>query len=362
MILTLTPNPTIDRVIFVRDFRWGIAVRAEREVVTPSGKGVDASLAIHDLGGTTVALGLNAGLSGRLHEGLLDEWGVPHDFVPALGETRTAVVLVDQAVHQQSTISAPTLAATGDHLSRLLALVDRYAERAWGLICAGSLPPGLPVDSYAHLVRHARQRGLVVLLDTSGEALCRGVAGLPHILKINQDELGSLDAGMAGCRRRPGRDLVITLARRLAARLNEWASDALVVTLGGQGALAVTREGSFQAAPPDVPVVNTAGAGDALNGGLMLARSQGGDWPAALAMGTAAAASAVMSEGTAVCRREQVEELLPQVQVRRIDEHEMYAPRRSPDPRLGPGSGDPAERIHFPVVQEKEWRDYDDIT
>jgi 1-phosphofructokinase family hexose kinase len=311
MILTVTPNPTIDRVVFVRDFRLGTTVRGEREVVTPSGKGVGASLVIHELGGETVAAGLNAGHTGRLLTDLLDERRIPHDFVPADGETRTAVVLVDLAVEQQSTITAPTLSATSEHLSQLLALLDRYAGRAWGVICAGRLPPGLPPDSYARLVRHARQRGLVTLLDSSGEPLRCGVAGLPHILKVNRHELRSLDSEMTG--RQGGADDIAELAGRLAGRLGEWASDALIVTLGARGALAVTSEGCYHAQPPQVPVVNTAGAGDALSGGIVLARSQGADWPTALALGTAAAASVVMNEGTAICHREQVEELLPQV-------------------------------------------------
>ena len=74
----------------------------------------------------------------------------------------------------------------------------------------------------------------------------------------------------------------------------------------------------YYAKPPSVPVVNTAGAGDALDGGIMLARSQGSDWPAALTLGTAAAASVVMHEGTAVCQRGQVELLKNQVRVQRI--------------------------------------------
>ena len=61
----------------------------------------------------------------------------------------------------------------------------------------------------------------------------------------------------------------------------------------------------------------TAGCGDAISGGLMLARSRGQDWPDALALGTAAAASVLTTGGTGICRREQVEELLPQVQVTR---------------------------------------------
>jgi 1-phosphofructokinase family hexose kinase len=337
MILTVTPNPTIDRVLLVDGFCWNAAVRAEREVITPSGKGVDSSLVIQALGGQTVALGLSAGFTGLIHESLLDEWGIHHDFVPAAGETRTAVVLVDRSQDRQSTISASTLTATEDHPSLLLDGLDRYAERAWGLICGGSLPPGLPTDTYTRLLRHARWLGLTTLLDSSGEALCNGVAGLPHILKINQDELVSLDASAGNCppdaaargSERTEHDVgssnrslpahsVFTLARRLAKRLGRWASDALVVTLGGQGALAVTGEGSFHAVPPAVPVVNTAGAGDALNGMLMLRRSEGSDWPTALAAGTAAAASVIMTEGTAFCEQRQFEQLVPRVKVLKL--------------------------------------------
>lgn len=330
MILTVTPNPTIDRIVFVRNFRLGAIVRGEREIVTPSGKGVDSSLVIHELGGATLALGLNAGHSGYLLTKMLDDWKIPHDFVPASGETRTAIVLVDEAVNRQSTISAPTLTATEEDFSRLLAQLARHATRTWGVICAGSLPPGLPPDSYAQLIRQARQHELVTLLDTSGEALRQGVAGPPHILKINQQELRQLAPGLVrnvhpdteqGGQQAdiPTTADVVELAQRLIDRLREWASDALIITLGSRGTLAVTTEGCYYARPPEVPVVNTAGAGDALNGGILLARGRGDDWPAALALATAAAASTVMHEGTAICYREEVDELLPQVQVSQID-------------------------------------------
>lgn len=326
LILTLTPNPTIDRTIFVRNFRLGTVIRAEREVVTPSGKGVDASLVIHELGGTTMAIGLNAGLTGRLLAGMLDERGIPYDFVPAHGETRMAIVLVDLAVGNQSTISAPTLTGTPGHLAQLLERLSCHAEKAWGVICAGSLPPGLPADSYAHLICRARQCGLVTLLDTSGEALRCGVAGQPHILKINQHELRELErgvtrapyaAGSEASRLTPGE--ITALARKLKARLGKWAGEALIITLGEQGALLVSSGGSYHAQPPKVPVVNTAGAGDALNAGLLLKRSAGADWPTALRLGVTAAASVVANEGTAICRRAQVEELLSRVHVTPVE-------------------------------------------
>ena len=108
------------------------------------------------------------------------------------------------------------------------------------------------------------------------------------------------------------------LAKELAGYLGQWARQAIVITLGERGSLAVTNEGSWIVRPPRVPVVNTAGAGDALDGGLMLARSRGQAWPDALALGTAAAASVVMNEGTAICRREEVYELLAHVRVERL--------------------------------------------
>jgi fructose-1-phosphate kinase PfkB-like protein len=104
----------------------------------------------------------------------------------------------------------------------------------------------------------------------------------------------------------------------MCEHLGEWASEAIVVTLGEHGALAATQEGTFRARPPSVPVANTAGAGDALDAGLMLARQRGQSWPDALALGTAAAASVLMNEGTAVCKREQVQELLSQVEVEKV--------------------------------------------
>ena len=314
MILTLTPNPTIDRVTYVRGFRLGAVVRAKREVVTPSGKGVDASLVIHEFGGETVALGLNAGYTGRLLEAMLDDWGVAHDFCAAEGETRTATVLVDLDAGDQSTISTATLTATEAHLAQLLDKLGCYAGRAWGVVLGGSLPPGLPRDSYARLLRRAWEGGMTTLLDTSGEALSQGVFGPPDVLKVNRYELAALDPGIQRVEVKDVDD-VSELGVALRAHLGTWAGEALVVTLGEQGSLMATEGSTWWARPPKVHAVNTAGAGDALSGGLLLARSRGEDWAQALALGTAAAASVVMNEGTAVCRREQVESLLAEVTV-----------------------------------------------
>jgi 1-phosphofructokinase family hexose kinase len=312
MILTVTPNSAVDRVVFVRGFRLGEKTGAEAETFTPAGKGVGASLSIHALGGATLATGFAAGRNGRLYRAMLDEIGIRHDFVETEGETRITIVLVDLDARRQSTISVPTLRATPSDVTQLLQVLGRHGSDAWAVAFGGSLPPGLASDAYADLVRRARCLGLYTLLDTSGEPLRRGVAGLPHVLKVNDDEVSSL-APSLGDRLRGRRDDLPAAVALLRERIGAWAGDAMIVTLGSRGVLAVTPDGAFLTQPPQVPVVNTAGAGDAFTGGVLTMLRQGAAWCDALRLGTAAAAAAVMNQGTGVFQMEQVERLVPQI-------------------------------------------------
>jgi 1-phosphofructokinase family hexose kinase len=323
MILTVTANPTIDRVLFVRDFAMQDVVRAAREVVSPSGKGIDVSIILHVLGAPTVAVALNAGLTGDMLAALLAAQGVPCDFVPAGGHTRVAALIMDQATGRQSTILAATLTAGPEHLDALAARVAAHAPQSWGLVCAGSLPPGLPVTAFAELLALGRAHGLVTLLDSSGAGLRHGLAGRPGILKVNARELAEVAAvqghELPALPEQPHRASLAPFAAFLRGQIGAWAGEAVVVTLGKAGALAVTAEGAHYAPALQVPLVSPAGAGDAVSAGLMLARRRGQTWADALRLGVAAAGAVVMNEGTAVCTADQVAALLPQVEVHALE-------------------------------------------
>ncbi|MCB0087552.1 MAG: hexose kinase [Caldilineaceae bacterium] len=323
MLITITPNPTIDRVYYLPRLIPNTVHRAVKEVATPSGKGIDAAIILHLLGKPTLALGLTAGYTGQVLASLMNDIGVPHDFIAAEGETRTVPVIRDDATGHEYTITAPTLRATAAHLAQLMARLAYHAPSAWGLICAGSLPAGMPADSYARILRHARDLGLTTLLDVGGEALRLGIAGAPTYLKINMAELIALDDTLAQhqlalAQHPTSRTALCAFATALAARLNRLATDAIIISMGKRGALAVAQGEAWYAPALDVPIAVTAGAGDAMDAGIMLAREQGAGWPEALRWGTALAAAAVMHPGTAGCDATQVPHLLQQVQVERI--------------------------------------------
>lgn len=314
MILTVTANPTIDRVLFVRDFAMQDMVRAEREVVSPSGKGIDVALILHELGAKTLAISLNAGLNGATLAALMAQRGVPCHFISAQGETRISALITDVAQGRQSTIVAPTLSAGPQELDVLIEQVTTHAKASWGLVCAGSLPPGLPINSWARLLQTGHEHGLVTLLDSSGVGLQQGIAALPYILKINGRELAELAASQG--KSVPAwsvPDQMHDLASWLHDHLGSWAQSALIITLGAHGALAVTADETIYVPAPKVPPVSAAGAGDAVAAGIMFARRHEQPWDAALQLGVAAAAAVVMNEGTAVCTAQEIYELLPQV-------------------------------------------------
>jgi fructose-1-phosphate kinase PfkB-like protein len=257
---------------------------------------------------------------------LLDERQVPYLMIPAHGYTRVAALITDMAATRQSTVLAHTLTAEPFHLDRILDAIANHAESSWGLVCAGSVPPGLPVETHARVLDRAHQFNLVTMLDSSGKGLRLGVRSTPHILKINTAELAQLDPKIQTLQHTPPPGAghqedkldLQPLSQQLFSYLGTWAHQSIVITMGKRGALAVTGEGSWFAPALQVPFVSPAGAGDALSAGLMLARSRGQSWRDALGMGIAAAAATVMNPSTCDCDPGQVAKLLPKVEIQPI--------------------------------------------
>lgn len=323
MIITLTPNPTIDRVYYLPSLQPDTVHRSIKEVASPSGKGIDVSVILRLFDVPTVALGFNAGPMGKILADYLDELDVAYDFVSANGETRTVPILADQATGQEYTITAPTLSATPQQFEQLLARIAHHGASGWGLVAAGSLPPGVPAAGYAQIISRAKEAGLTTLLDTSGASLRHGIAGLPHILKVNQMELAEINADFADFAEQitnsSGRPAILPeYAQALSSQLGTLASDAIVISMGTRGVLSVTADGATYAGALNVPVKVTTGAGDAMDTGIMLARMRGEGWQEGLRLGTAMAAAAVMHEATAGLDLANVEKLLPQVEVEQL--------------------------------------------
>jgi tagatose 6-phosphate kinase len=291
MILVAALNPALDVTHHVPGVDWS-GVNRPREVRTaPGGKGLNVARTLRALGAGTLVVGLAGGVTGDAVRAGLAGAGVPARFTGIAGETRRTFAVVDTRRHRTALFNEPGPEVSGPEWAEFLVLYEKALAGCSAVVLSGSVPPGLPEDSYARLAARAAAAGVPVILDAEGPALLHGAAEGPAIVKPNLAELartvGRPLPGPAGA----GRAAIAQAARELMAA----GARAVVVSLGSDGLLAVTGDGSWHAAPPGRVAGNPTGAGDAVVAGLAHGLASGTPWPERLrqaaALGTAAAAA-----------------------------------------------------------------------
>lgn len=266
MIVTLTPNPSIDRTIAVDALRHGEVHRATSSRIDAGGKGINVTRALAAQGIAALAVLPAGGPEGSAMAALLDEAGVAHHDVPVAGTLRSNVTVVEpDGTTTKLNEAGPTLAPR--EIEALLATtLEAAAGAAWVVGC-GSLPPGAPADLYATLVEAATARGCRVAVDTSGAAMRAAVAARPHLVKPNHEELAEL----AG---HPLRTLgdVLDAARRLV----EGGIETVTVSLGRNGAVLVDAATMAHVRTTiRQPLLSTVGAGDCALAGILAGMASG---------------------------------------------------------------------------------------
>lgn len=308
-VLTVTPNTALDRCLLVPDFAFGRTVVALDSTLAMAGKPADCSFVLAELGVPSVATGLAGGDSGRTMVRMLEDAGVNCSFLWVAGETRVNVVIIQQGTGRQGTVTVPSLHPTHEDGERLLRHVcSLLPGRRW-LVLGGSPPAGVAADLYPRIITAAREAGVRCLLDVGGKVLMSSLEAVPAIVKPNEIELGA-----ALGRTLSTVDEVVAGARELIGR----GIELVIVTMGDSGSVCVSGAGAWHVPRLTVSALNTAGAGDAYGAGLLKGLLDGLPLPDCLRWATAAATSCVLNLGTAVCHRDQVLDLLPQVQVAKI--------------------------------------------
>jgi len=303
MIVTVTPNPSLDRTFEVDAFASGQMLRAKAVHVDPGGKGVNVSRALVAHGHRSRAVLPVGGFEGSELASLLEDLGIEVVTVPIAESVRSNVTVVD-ADGMVTKLNAPGPTLSQSEVGALVErTVDAAAGAAWVAAC-GSLPPGVPVTLYGRLVSAVQAAGGRIAVDTSDAALETVLAAGPDLIKPNRDELAEA-AGMA----------IETLGDVMAGaeKLRSHGVRNVLVSLGPDGAVLVDEAGGTHAESPALVPRSTVGAGDALLAGFL---SAGGLGTEALAEGVAWGAAACRLPGTAMPGPGDVEE--DRVRVQRV--------------------------------------------
>jgi 1-phosphofructokinase len=300
MIVTVTPNPSIDRTVSLSGALVRGAVHRVGEVwVEPGGKGVNVARAL-TLAGLDVVAVLPAGESDPILAGLR-AIGVEVHAVPIAAAVRTNLAITEPD-GTTTKLNEPGAVVDPADIDALVRTVTEYANSAQWVVLSGSLPPGMSDGWYSDMVAALQPYGCKVAVDTSDAPLAALAAGLdraaPDLIKPNSGEL----AGLAGV---TAESLETAVVRgdsgpvvRAAQQLIDRGVGAVLATLGAAGAVLVNTDGAWLATPPPIVPRSTVGAGDSSLAGYVRADVEGAAAPARLQMAVAYGSGAAALPGT----------------------------------------------------------------
>jgi 1-phosphofructokinase len=307
MILTVTPNSAIDWKLFLPHFRWEGPLRADKAVWGMAGKPASAAWILGELGVDATAMGFAAGTYGEKMIELLEGKNVETDFIWVSGETRLNVQVVDLETGGQTILAVDTLEITNAHVERFMKRFHKKLNQAKALVTGSSLPACLDPDFFREIITAAKEKGIPVAFDTSSPHLAHALPAGPDVIKSNRAELSGV----------VGEDIITIEDAYQGARavLDEYGTQ-VIVTLDTEGTLAVLKETAYHIPAPKIEVIeSTVGSGEGVLAGIAYALANCLPLEEGIRLGTVAAGAFIMTSATADCRKEDVEQLLPTVEL-----------------------------------------------
>lgn len=298
-ILCLALNPAIDISSDADVVRHTHKTRTHNQQQFPGGGGINVARVIATLGGTCELMFLSGGETGELLEAMLKPLPIVERPFKIHDPVRVAY-----AVHEASTNLEYRFVPEGPLVTEieLAPVLEAIAESdAEFVVASGSLPRGLPDDTYVVLADIVAAKGARFVLDTSGPALSEAMSRSRMFLV--KPSLGEFEAFLG---RKLEHDEVGPAAQ---SYVRTGAAQIIAVTLGADGAVLATADHIIRLPAIDVPVNSATGAGDSFVAGMVWSLAEGHEVEEAFRFGQAAGAATVMTAGTELCRRQDVLDL-----------------------------------------------------
>lgn len=270
MIVTVTMNPSVDISYPLETLNIDEVNRLDNVSKTAGGKGLNVSRVIKQMDGKLIASGILGGHLGNFIVDQLEKENVPNNFLKINKESRNCIAILHEGNQTEILESGPVL--DDGEGAEYLKLFEELLEKSQVITMSGSLPKGLSTDYYQKLLEVARNKDVKILVDTSGKALKEALLGKekPYLIKPNTTELNDL------LEEEVTSDIP-TLKKALSNELFEGV-EAIVVSLGADGAFAKFGKEFYKATIPVINVTNPVGSGDATVAGLAVALDRESSW------------------------------------------------------------------------------------
>lgn len=309
MIITLTPNPSVDRTLVVNRLKFNEILRAAPAHLDWGGKGFNASRGLTVLGQSSLALAWVGGGAGKMLEDGLTKLGIKTDFVWVDGETRTNTVVQEESNDWYMLVNETGPHVPSGAIEEMIEKAGKYANPGDIWVVAGSIPPGVPEDFYANLIRMLKAKGVQVVFDATAVPYNLGIKEIPWLLYPEVTEAERL----------VGFEIKnFDMAKRAAMSFLQQGIEYVALMLENGGVLLSSKSLMVMASPIKVPVLRVTGARGALCAGLVDGFVRGLDLVEIARRAAAFRAAYISSKDYTTIQQEYFLELIPRVEIRSV--------------------------------------------
>jgi 6-phosphofructokinase 2 len=302
-IVTLTINPSLDKSTHFTGLIAEQKIRCEKPRYDAGGGGINVSKAIAKLGGKSNCIFTSGGSSGEMLEDLIKNENLESCVIKTKNWTRENFIAFENKTKAQYRFGFPGNEFSENEKDEILKTIKELKTDY--LVISGSLNEGLATNFYQKIAEIAKESNIKVIVDTSGEALQKVLETGVYLIKPNIGELAKL----IGVER-----LELPEVEKAAKKLIENKSaEIIVVSLGADGAILVTKDETHLVKAPKVEKKSTVGAGDSMVGGMVWALSQNKSLKEVIQIGVCCGTAATMNEGTQLFKTEDVMRLLKDI-------------------------------------------------
>lgn len=303
-VITLTINPSLDKSTRFTGLIAEQKMRCEKPRYDAGGGGINVSKAIARLGGSSLCVFTSGGSAGKMLEELIQKEGIENKAIATKNWTRENFIAFETESKAQYRFGFPGNELFDDEKEAVIETIQKTSANF--LVISGSLNEGLPINFYQKIAQTAKSSGIKVIVDTSGEALRKVLETGVYLVKPNIGELAKL-IGVERLEQSEVEKAAKTLVENGSAEI-------IVVSLGAQGAILVTKDAMEFVKAPKVENKSTVGAGDSMVGGMVWALSQNKTLKEVIQWGVSCGTAATMNEGTQLFKKEDAEKLFQELQ------------------------------------------------
>lgn len=308
MIATVTLNTSVDRRYNIAEIKKNTIQRSKDYQATAGGKGINVSRVINSLDQKLVAMGFIGGSTGDFIFNELEKLKIKSDFTKIEAATRTCLNIIDRNSNSIEILeNGPQIKES--EKKRFLINFKKKLKKFEVVTISGSLPAGLEKNFYQKIIKIAKRQNKVVILDTSGEALIKGIEAAPDIIKPNKGEIETII------------DFSIEKEKdflEAAKVLQSMGAKNIAFSLGKNGMYYISENEAYKVEVPKIEAVNITGSGDSVVAGLAAAVKEKMNIKKMLKLANACGVANAVEKKTGYINKKNVEKYSRRIKVNKI--------------------------------------------